>query len=164
MSEPTPEYHLDEVVIENVVPLPDAVTEERIASLVDFALRAEEALGGWTVGLRFVSDAEMQQMHLDFMGLDSPTDIMTFPHESEDWISADDVAAEEWGGDIVISVDRAADQAVEGDWDLTHELFFLVCHGMLHLLDWDDHDDADRARMLARQREILQEWLAANPL
>ncbi|MGC4192173.1 MAG: rRNA maturation RNase YbeY [Thermomicrobiales bacterium] len=163
MSEPG----IAELTVEASLPLPAGVTDESIASLVLHVLCAEEADGDWTLGFRFVDDAEMQRMHLAFMGLDSSTDIMTFPIADDDaWSFGvdDDDAAESCGGDIVISVDRAVDQAGEGDWDDRHELLFLIVHGLLHLLGWDDHDNADRVAMLDRQRDLLGSWEASGNL
>lgn len=161
---PDPALELVEVSVDSTMPLPKAVSEEAIKSLVDHVLRAEHAAGRWTLAFQFTSDPEMQRMHLDFMGLDSPTDIMTFPYEAEDWSeSGSPLGADEAGGDIVISVDRARDHAEDAEWDVADELFFLVCHGMLHLLGWDDASDRDRAAMLDRQRTLLGSWRSTRP-
>ena len=152
-------FELAEVTVDSATALPDSVIEEAIASFVEHVLRLEDAVGRWTVAFQFTTDDEMQRLHFEFMGLDSPTDILTFPYDANDWGEAGTpVGNEEKGGDVVISVDRARDQAEEGDWDVAKELFFLVCHGMLHLLGWDDASDKDRAEMLDRQRELLSQW------
>ena len=109
-----------------------------------------------------MGDAEMQRMNRAFMGLDSPTDIMTFPHETDDWAFGGGDDDDARGGDIVISVETASAQAVEGGWEPGDELRFLIAHGLLHLLGWDDRDDADRAAMLERQRALLASWDAAG--
>jgi len=154
-----PSLELVEVTVDSTEPLPEAVSEEAIASLVDHVLRAEHAEGHWTLAFQFTSDPEMQRMHVVFRGLASPTDIMTFPYEAEDWSEGGGpLGVDEAGGDIVISVDRARDHAEDVGWDVADELFFLVCHGMLHLLGWDDASDSDRAAMLDRQRTLLSSW------
>lgn len=154
-----------ELTVEADVPLSGELSESSIASLALHVLREESADGAWTLGFRFVNDAVMQAMHLEFMGLDSPTDIMTFPiDDDEDWAFGGDAGmATSQGGDIVISVERAAEQAVDGNWGLDQELQFLIIHGILHLLDWDDHDNADRAAMLDRQRFLLGAWQEDQP-
>lgn len=144
------------------VALPADLTEDAITALSLHVLQAEGAAGDWTLGFRFVGDGEMQRMHREFMGLDSPTDIMTFPLDADVWAFGDEDTAETVGGDIVISVDTAASQASEGGWGVDDELRFLVVHGLLHLLGWDDHADADRAAMLDRQRALLESWLGAR--
>jgi probable rRNA maturation factor len=59
------------------------------------------------------------------------------------------------GGDIVISVDRAADQGPEHGFSVDDEVRFLFVHGLLHLSGWNDLNQEDRERMLARQTELL---------
>jgi len=98
------------------------------------------------VSIVLVDDREMQRMHADFMDIDEPTDVMTFPSEQEDGGPA---------GDIVISVERAAEQGAENGLSTEDEVIFLAIHGVLHLTGWDDHSDADRAAMLDRQRSII---------
>ncbi|MGI8405288.1 MAG: rRNA maturation RNase YbeY [Thermomicrobiales bacterium] len=152
-------FELTEALADFAAQRPDSITEEAIESLVEHILRYERAEGRWTVAFQFTTDDEMQRLHLEFMGLDSPTDILTFPYDANDWGEAGTpVGSEEKGGDIVISVDRARDQAEEGNWTVADELLFLVCHGVLHLLAWDDTADEDRAKMLDRQRELLSAW------
>jgi rRNA maturation RNase YbeY len=55
-------------------------------------------------------------------------------------------------------VDTARENAAIVGWSLADELFFLVAHGILHLLDWDDHSTEDRTAMLDRQRVLLASW------
>lgn len=128
---------------ETALDLPDAEIERAVVH----ALASEEQSGEWVVSIVLTDDAEMQQMHADFMGIDEPTDVMTFP--------SDFATDEEHGGDIVISVERAAEQGSENGLTTEQEVIFLAVHGVLHLCGWDDHSDDDRAAMLERQREII---------
>ncbi len=84
------------------------------------------------------------------MGIDTPTDIMTFPSGE-----ADD---EPHGGELVISVDHATTQA--GAWELSpeEEIRFLVTHGLMHLLGWRDDTDEQRRTMLERQQQLFDAW------
>lgn len=143
-------FQLD-VTIDEQLPMPVGYDAVRIRAVIAATLNLEEAVGFWEIAIAFISDDDMQVLHRDFLNDDSPTDIMTFPRE-EAWPGELATAA---GGDIAISVDRAAAQAGDEDWDTVHELEFLVVHGMLHLLGWDDHAPEDRTAMLDRQREIL---------
>jgi probable rRNA maturation factor len=141
--------------LDAALPLPTGVDEASLRSLAQHALAAERASEEWEISILFTSDVEIQRMHLEFMGLDSPTDIMTFPYEDEPGaFPGPDVR----GGDIVISVDTAATHAVDASWSLGDELRFLVLHGLLHLLGWDDATDDARASMLARQSSLLEDW------
>ena len=142
------------VSIETEVELPTALTEESVLSLMNHILNVEGVEEPWLIGIQFVDDPTMQAAHAEYMDIDEPTDIMTFPYADEDDVWGND----QLGGDLIISVDRARDNALSVGWDVTDELFFLIAHGLLHLLGWDDHTDADRERMLARQRELMDSW------
>lgn len=145
-----------ELTMESDVELPASLSETQVLSLISTVLEAESVEESWQVGIQFVDDPTMQAAHVEFMDIDEPTDIMTFPYSSDDGedIWGDDQA----GGDLMISVDRARANAIDAGWSETDELYFLITHGILHLLGWDDHSEADRDAMLARQHELLQLW------
>lgn len=145
---------LIEVVVHVNHPLPEGFDLDRLERLVVFALQAEERGRGWAVAVVLAGDPELQDLHHRFMDIDEPTDCMTFPRDPED--------DEEPGGDIVISVDRAADQGPAEGLSATEEIAFLAVHGVLHLCDWDDQSDEERAAMHARQRDIIDQFTAAD--
>jgi rRNA maturation RNase YbeY len=117
-----------------------------------FALDREPAGADFLVVTVLLTGAErVQELHRDFMGLDSETDIMTFPAELEPGV-------EGRGGDIVISVDAARENGMDAGHSTWEEVRFLALHGILHLCGWDDRNDADRVLMLARQSAIIAEF------
>ncbi len=125
-------------------------SDTEITSLVARALQMERTSGSWEVSVVLVDDDELRTLHREFMDIDEPTDVMTFPAGVDE--------EREAGGDIVISVERAAEQGPEHGHAPAEEAAFLIVHGVLHLCGWDDHTDADRAAMLERQRVILESW------
>lgn len=131
---------------------------ERLPAFARSVLEAEGQRGAWEVALVFVSDDRLRELHRDFMGIDEVTDVMTFPLAAEpQWFGGAD-AAPVAGGDIVISVDRAAEQGPEHGLPVADELVFLVAHGLLHLSGWDDHTPEDRAEMLRRGQDYLDRF------
>jgi probable rRNA maturation factor len=129
---------------------------DELRALSEFASRSEPGGDDLTVlAVLLTSDARMRELHRDFMGLDTETDVMTFPVELEP-------GEEGRGGDIVISVDRAAENGREVGNSPAEEVGFLIVHGILHLCGWDDHDSDARARMLTRQTEIIRAFRAAR--
>lgn len=58
-------------------------------------------------------------------------------------------------GDIIISVTRAQEQALEYGHSLERELGFLFVHGFLHLLGYDHQDAASEAEMMSKQEHVL---------
>lgn len=150
------------VTIDVQAALPDRLNESTLASLASFVLRREGATGDWSLAFRFTSDRDIQRLHHQFMGLDSPTDIMTFPYAGWDDPPFGEEDVEGAGGDIVISVEQASKQTAEARWSLFDELLFLSIHGTLHLLGWEDRDSRSRDAMLGRQEALLREWKAST--
>lgn len=123
----------------------------RLEELIHFALTAEQATGTWTVTVLLTDDGRLRQLHHDFMGIDAATDVMTFPFGDE--ANYDDASR---GGEIVISVQRAGEQATDFGLTPSDEVRFLVLHGILHLCGWSDRSTDDRSAMLSRQTELLR--------
>ena len=154
MDEKTAEDPLDvdlDLVLETEPP--PGLNLADLRDLIPFVLRSEAAAGRWTVAVALVADERLRELHRDFMCLDTPTDVMTFPADTEGPGSG-----QVRGGDLVVSVSRAAEQAPDYGHTAADEVRFLVVHGLLHLCGWDDASDADRARMLARQAELLSSF------
>lgn len=125
------------------------VQDEAVSSLLKHGLEQEGQTGHWEFAVRFVDDGEMARLHEQYLNDSSPTDIITFPYDANDG---------EAGGDIVISVDTAARNARAHGWTSSEEVDFLILHGLLHILGWDDLGDGDRTLMLDRQHHILGSW------
>ena len=127
-------------------------------------LPAELQAPAYSLGLSLVSDAEIAELNSDWRGKAGPTDVLAFAAQDDGLDDApplpmpdlDDDSIEPLElGDVVISLDTAARQAVEHGHDLPHELLFLATHGRLHLLGWDHPDEASLAAMLAQQERLL---------
>jgi rRNA maturation RNase YbeY len=129
---------------------PSGITGEELESLAAFVLASEGKTGFWEITVALVDDARLQSLHRDFMGIDTPTDIMTFP--------TDESAGETQGGELAISVDHAMTRAIGWGLSPSEEIAFLVVHGLLHLIGWRDETDEQRARMLGRQQDLIDRW------
>ena len=134
--------------------LDPSIRVDDLERLVPFVLEHAGAGGEWTVAVVLTDDARLRALHHRFMGLDSETDVMTFP--------SGDRETDARGGDIVVSVERAAQQAVEYDHSVADEVRFLVVHGLLHLCGWNDHTAYARARMWEEQRRLLEAFLGPS--
>jgi probable rRNA maturation factor len=162
---PSPDRPGPDITILADAPVPPGITVETVKSLVHYILEREGVDGAWQLGIRFVDDAVMQVGHAEFMGIDEPTDIMTFPYDDVDddpfgFPAPGEGSGAARGGDLVISVERAAENARVAGWSPEDELFFLIAHGVLHLLGWDDATAEDRREMLERQTTLMSEWRA----
>lgn len=97
----------------------------------------------------FVSDRRMKELNKLFRGKDSTTDVLSFPHEPDEFDPDRNNL-----GDIVISVEQAAKQAEENGLTLENEIKQLILHGVLHLCGYDH--ETDRGEMNARELELRE--------
>jgi probable rRNA maturation factor len=95
-------------------------------------------------------DNQLQALNRQFLGVDEPTDVLSFPGGETD---PDSDAL--YLGDVILSLPRAQAQADAGGYTLLDEVQLLVVHGMLHLLGHNHAEEEDKARMWAAQAEIL---------
>lgn len=114
-----------------------------------------------TFSVAFVSDNRMKQLNEMFRGLDSTTDVLSFPHEPDDFAGSTDFSrqpAEGWTpsadflGDIVISAEQAQKQSAENGLELDGEIKQLILHGLLHLCGFDH--ETDNGEMNERELEL----------
>jgi len=107
-----------------------------------FARRAARAcppLAGLPqVEVTIVSDEEIAALHHRFMGVEGPTDVLTFEH-----------------GEIVIGADTAFANAAAFGQPIERELALYIVHGLLHLQGFDDQSDADSKEMRKMESEVL---------
>ena len=105
----------------------------------------------------------------EYRQIDRPTDVLSFPmlsyetpgdfsflsDENEDDFNPD--TGEVMLGDIIISVDKVKEQAIEYGHSEKREFAFLITHSMLHLFGYDHIDPKDAAIMEPKQKQILEE-------
>lgn len=96
------------------------------------------------VSVSLVNNAEIRELNLEYRLIDAPTDVLSFPMDG--YVL----------GDIVISMEKAVEQAQEYGHGIERELGFLAAHGMLHLLGYDHEDEKEECEMFGAQEEILE--------
>jgi len=107
---------------------------------------------GRPFSVAFIADDRMKQLNELFRDKDSTTDVLSFPHEPDEF----DPDKEKLG-DIVISVEQAQKQAGENGLTLEDEIKQLILHGLLHLCGYDhETDDGEMNRLELRLRKKLQ--------
>ena len=100
------------------------------------------------------TDEEVQALNKEYLGHDYKTDVISFGMEDDrDFITPSERPP--YLGDIAISYERAAEQSHEYGHSIDTEVATLMVHGLLHLLGYDDTNDADREKMHARQNELI---------
>ena len=115
------------------------------------------------VNLLFTDDEGICALNREFRGIDSATDVLSFPayelgellEDSLDEIDAEYIDGRLFLGDIAVSLERAVRQAEEYGHGLVRETAFLALHGTLHLLGYDHMTEQDERQMTGKQRELL---------
>jgi probable rRNA maturation factor len=141
---------------------------ERWIALANAALVEQGVRGLAEVSLIFCDEATITALNLQFMGKLGPTDVLSFPIDSEPEPTGrvPDAGGSGPGeppaseipqliGDIVICPVVAAKNALEHECTLDDEIALLIVHGVLHLMGWDHEVDEEAERMEARERELL---------
>ena len=104
------------------------------------------------LSLALIGDREMQQLNAQYRGKNYPTDVLSFPVESDAPLHKPLL------GDVVICVDKAAEQARERRRTLDEEMVTLLIHGIVHLMGYDHEQSAKDAKIMTRlEKKILRQ-------
>ncbi|MDN5300762.1 MAG: putative rRNA maturation factor [Thermoanaerobacteraceae bacterium] len=133
--------------------------EQLLTDILKFALAREQVPQDAEVSVVLVDDAYIRELNRQYRAKDTHTDVLSFAmRESvpEEEAIEGDPGAEQLLGDIVISVERAREQAEEYGHSFERELGYLAVHGVLHLLGYDHEKEEDRKIMRQKEEEILK--------
>lgn len=112
--------------------------------------------------VRLVDEDAMTTLHVQWMDLPGPTDVMSFPMD-ELRPGRDGVDLQEGVlGDIVLCPAVAEEQARQAGHAPVEELLLLTTHGLLHLLGFDHADPDEKHEMFELQRQLLLTYLAGR--
>jgi probable rRNA maturation factor len=112
--------------------------------------------------LRLVDEDAMETLHVQWMDLPGPTDVMSFPMDELRPARGEDPPEEGVLGDIVLCPGVAAKQAAEAGHATEEELLLLTTHGLLHLLGYDHAEPDEEKEMFELQRQLLLTFLATR--
>lgn len=170
--------------------LPRGLTATGLARVVGAVLDTTGATPPASIGLTLSDDTELADLNMRHLGETGPTDVLSFPlfppesFPPHPRASSTDATGQPLDrgqpgdrgpafalppgrrphlGDIVVSVQRAAEQAAEGRggqtgdiaWSVADELRLLVVHGTLHVCGWDHAEPVEEAAMRALERSLL---------
>ena len=126
------------------------VDKSILVNAAQVTLELKSAKSTSDVGLVVGNDTLLQTLNLKYRGVNSATDVLSFPAGEKDPDTSD-----LYLGDVVISLPRAQAQAASEGHPLVDELQLLVVHGVLHLLGYDHLKVSDKKQMQAAQDKIL---------
>ncbi len=133
--------------IESDFPFPKELLERAAYAALEYEAESKEA----ELSIVLTDNAHLQELNLNYLGIDAPTDVLSFPASE-----TDPESGARYIGDILISIPRAESQAEAAGHPLEAEVQLLVVHGVLHLLGHDHAEPEEKARMWKAQAEILE--------
>ena len=136
----------------------DAVDVELLGRLADHVLERLHVHPDAELSIAVVDEDEMARLHVEWMDLPGPTDVLSFPMD-EMRPGTPEEPAEGTLGDIVLCPPVARRQAEAGGHSVADELCLLTTHGLLHLLGHDHAEPEERQIMFALQRDLLTDFL-----
>ncbi|WP_295692931.1 rRNA maturation RNase YbeY [Lapillicoccus sp.] len=141
----------------------DVVTDElELVALARYVMGQLKVHPQADLCITLVDEAAMETLHVQWMDLSGPTDVMSFPMD-ELRPGQDDAEPDEGMlGDIVLCPTVAAKQALEAGHATEEELLLLTTHGILHLLGFDHEEPDEEREMFELQRQLLLTFLATR--
>jgi len=126
------------------------ISTEALVSLVKAVFAHLQLPASPSLSIKISDDSAIQELNRSYLGIDAPTDVLSFPMPFEDPESGS-----QYYGDIIVSYPTAAAQAQQGGHPIEDEIKLLVVHGLLHLLGYNHASEADKKEMWAHQSELL---------
>ncbi|MBQ1876305.1 MAG: rRNA maturation RNase YbeY [Selenomonas sp.] len=130
--------------------------------IIDNVTTAAETVGklygveNGEVSVTLTNNEYIHQLNKQYRGIDRPTDVLSFALNESEEPEIEDGPDVNVLGDLIISVERAQEQAADYGHSVRREVAFLTVHGMLHLLGYDHMEEADRLEMEAEQRFVME--------
>jgi probable rRNA maturation factor len=114
------------------------------------------------IGVIFVDEAAMTELHIKWMDEPGPTDVLSFP--MDELRPGSDLLPSPEGilGDIVVCPQVAAEQAMKAGHSTMEEILLLVTHGMLHLVGFDHAEPEEEKEMFGLQKQFLASFYEAE--
>ena len=139
------------ITIESKYDFPSALIERAVR----LTLKHQNESPELNLSVVLTDSRRLRKLNRDYLGIDAPTDVLSFPASESDGSETDPETGARYLGDILISVPYAAKSARQAGHPLEAELQLLVVHGVLHLLGHDHARPREKTRMWKAQREIL---------
>ncbi|MBQ3692091.1 MAG: rRNA maturation RNase YbeY [Clostridia bacterium] len=120
-------------------------------------LRLEKFEGSAEISVTFVDNEEIQKLNLQYREKDAPTDVLSFPLGENGVYDTDPTTGAKMLGDVVISMEKAVDQAELYGHSLQREVGYLTAHSVLHLLGYDHETGLERVHMREKEELVMEQ-------
>ena len=113
------------------------------------------------ITITLTNPENIKKINKEYRNIDRATDVLSFPmfekEELEEKIEKNDFEHEDVLGDIIISVEKVQEQAIEYGHSFERELSYMVVHGFYHLMGYDHIQEEDKKKMRPKEEKILSD-------
>ena len=131
--------------------------EKKIENVIKFILeneyKEEYRKNDYYLSLLIADNKIIKQINKEYRNKDTETDVISFAYNETENIGGLNVL-----GDIIISLEKVKNQSKEYGHSEEREFYYVLCHGMLHLLGYDHIEEEDKKIMRKREEEILEKF------
>lgn len=126
---------------------------DEVKKVVNECLMQERGKTEYEVSVSFVNNEEIKTLNAMYRNKDSETDVLSFPIEDDEFMIE---GQEAMLGDIVISVEKAKEQAIELGHSFEREIMYLTAHSMFHLMGYDHMEDEEKKIMRQKEKDVMK--------
>lgn len=113
------------------------------------------------ISITLTNPENIRKFNKEHRNIDKETDVLSFPmfekEEIKEWLVQTQHIVEDVLGDIIISIDRVKEQAMEYEHSFQRELSYMLVHGFYHLMGYDHIEEKDQNEMRQKEEKILQD-------
>lgn len=149
--------------IEVVNETTETIDLDEFRAVAEYVLAQMHVSSEAELAVMFIDPEPMEELHLKWMDLPGPTDVMSFPMDELRPGQPGRITPPGTLGDIVICPQVAAKQALKAGHAAIEEMLLLTVHGILHLLGYDHLESEEEKVMFELQRKLLLTFLAQRP-
>lgn len=114
---------------------------------------------GLYVSVTLTCPSYIKSINSQYRNIDKETDVLSFPmfekYEIDEMIEKQNNVVHDVLGDMIISIDRVKEQAIEYGHSFERELAYMVVHSFYHLMGYDHMNDEEKSVMRAKEENIL---------
>ena len=118
-------------------------------------LRMENFQGAAEVSVTFANNEQIHELNKMHRNVDAPTDVLSFPMGEDGKYDIDPATNAKILGDIVISMEKAVEQAERFGHTLQREVGYLTAHSMLNLLGYDHEEPLEKVHMREKEELVM---------
>lgn len=109
------------------------------------------------ISVTLTNPENIRKLNKEYRDIDKETDVLSFPmFEKKEIQALKNLQYEEALGDIVISIERVKEQAIEYGHSFERELSYMLVHGFYHLMGEDHIEESDKIKMRAKEETVLE--------